>query len=346
MKLKDNSKKVVLLLIMVLLLGVFVVGCGEKEDVAKEPEQPVNEEWVPTQIDVVVAHSVGSNMDILTRSFCRIWSEHLGGTNFVFDNKDAASGRVAYDHFQTLSNEGTSILASNVASAAIMYAQQQPDWDWMDTLLPMGVMAIDPGVIIVSKDSKFESFEQLIEEAKGRKLIAAISRWESEETLLLQQIMELTGAQFEIIPFGGAPEVLAALLGGHADFTPRKLSDYQKNVDDMKILSVSMDTNYIPEVTDNAPTNSEVIGEETLTVASYRAFVVHKDLEENYPERYQKLKETFEEAKKDPRFVEEAVKQGFHPDLIVDLGPDEINTVIKQSWDAYEKYKEFYTAAK
>jgi hypothetical protein len=84
-----------------------------------------------------------------------------------------------------------------------------------------------------------------------------------------------------------------------------------------------------------------------LAVASYRGMLVHKAFVSKFPDRYKKLKETFENAKKDPKFVADAKKLGIDdPSLIVAWDHDRLMTIMKGYWKAFEQFGHIYQRKK
>jgi len=296
--------------------------------------------WPPEKMTIVLSHGVGSGQDRFTRILGPIWEEYLG-TKFIYLNKKGGSGRIGYDYFVHQPKDGTVILSSNQTSASIMFSSQKPKWDWERDIYPMGIFCIDPGAIFTFKESPFKTLPDLINAAKKKKKIIGISYWSSPDNLLLHQIMKQTGAQFQIIPFENAAVVMANVLGGHVDASYQKVSNALQAAEEIWFLGISLPENTIPHLTNNAPAIDEALGTDTLPVASFRAIVVHKEFVENYPERYHKLKETFEKAKDDPRYIEGVKRQGADPALIVDWDYEDImNYTVRKYWRAYEEYGE------
>ncbi|ATW27397.1 tripartite tricarboxylate transporter substrate binding protein [Candidatus Formimonas warabiya] len=345
MKIKGYMGWVVVMVLMVcLVLGLG--GCGGQKEV---PDSAANtgetEKWQPEKIEIVLPHAVGSNQDMTTRILGEVWSEKLG-IPFVYNNKDGASGQVGYTYFLTLPKDGTALLSTNLASASIMYKEQKPDFDWEKDLEWMGIFGIDPGTFFVQKDSPFQTLNDVIEAAKKEKVTVAISYWASPDNLLLQQIMEQTGAQFEIIPYGSGNDLVTQVLGGHVQLGFTKVSGVEKAGDTLRHLAISMSENPVPDMTNNAPTVDSALGTKTLVVASYRAINVPKELREKYPERFKMIQEAFEEAKDDPRVIESMKKAGVDPGLIVDWTPEQLNEQTKIYWDVFEQYKDIYMQKK
>jgi len=300
------------------------------------------EDWPPAQMTIVISHSVGSSQNQTTRVLGDIWAEKLG-TQFVYDNRSGSSGRIGYDHFLRQAADGSVLLSSNLGSASIMYAQQEPDWDWEESLLPLGIFAVDPGAIFVNRDRGWETLEDVLEAAKEQPLTLGVSFWASPENLQVHQMMELTGAQFEVIPIESSGELVTQILGGHIDVGYNKVAQALRGGESLKVVAVPMATNPVPHLTENAPTADAVIGQDTLGIASYRSILAHKEWADANPEHLETLQRTFAETLEDPRFIEEMERLEVDRGLITNLSTEEIyNQVIYRYWSALERFGDIY----
>lgn len=297
--------------------------------------------WPPDQITIVISHGVSSSQNQTTRVLGEVWGEILG-TQFIYDNRSGASGRVGYDHFINQPSDGSYLLSSNVGSASIMYAQQEPDWDWESEIIPVGNFAIDPGAYFARRDRGWETFADVLEEAQERRLTVGISFWASPENLQLHQVMEATGVEFEIIPIGESGELVTATLGGHVDVGYNKVAVAARGGDELMFLGIAMPTNPVPGVTNDAPAIDEIIGVETLGVASFRNILAHKEWADANPEHFQRLVDTLDEAVSDPRFIQQMENLETPADLIVNMSPDEVTSEIRRSWAAFEAFGHIY----
>ena len=298
--------------------------------------------WPPAQMTVVVAHDVASSQNVTMRALGDVWQEKLG-TKFVYDNRDGAGGRVGYDFFLNQPADGSTILSSNLGSASIMYAQQQPSWDWREVLQPVGIFGVDPGAIFVRADSEWQDLNDVVEAAKERPLTLGLSFWASPENLQIHQIMGETGARFEVVPNDNSSEIMTSVLGGHVDVGYSKVGSVIRGGEGLRIIAVPLATNPVPDLTNNAPTADEALGLETMGVASYRGVLANKEWADANPEHYELLRSTFVEAIQDPRFVEAMAKQGVQAELIYDIPPEEIQSdILDRYWSAFEQYGDIY----
>lgn len=299
-------------------------------------------EWKPKEITIILPHGVGGGQDRLTRTLGNVWQKHLG-VPIVYENVKGASGRKGYDSFLSKPKDGTYVMSSNLASASIMYAQQKPDWNWNDAVFPAGIFAVDPGAFFVIKDSPYKTMDDLIAAAKGSKKTLGISFWASPDNLVTHQMMDITGAEFQVVPLGKGSQVVTSVLGGHVEVGYTKVANIMKAGDAMRILAVTMDDNPVQGLTQNAPTLNAVVGENTLSVASYRAIVLHPDMVANYPERAKWLLDTFEAAKDDLEYIAAAEKGKVNPKLIVDMDHDQLMDIVKGYWKAFDTFGGIYS---
>jgi tripartite-type tricarboxylate transporter receptor subunit TctC len=300
-------------------------------------------DWPPEQMRIVISHDIGSSQNQTTRVLGDIWAEKLG-TSFIYENRDGASGRIGYDFFLQQPADGSTLLSSNLGSASIMYAQQKPDWVWEEVLHPVGVFHIDPGVLFVRRDAGYETFQDVIDAAKEQPLTLGISFWASPENLQVHQIMDATGAQFEVIPVESSGELVTQILGGHIDIGYNKAAIVGRGGENLKVIAVPLAENPIPHLTDDAPTVDEALGIETLGIASYRAILANKEWAEANPEHAATLRETFVEATEDPRFIEAMERLEVDPELVVALDAEQIDEqVLSRYWDAFERFGNIYS---
>ena len=297
-------------------------------------------EWKPKQITVVVPHSLGGGQERLTRAFTSVWAKHMK-TDFKILPKRGSSGRVGFGYFQEQKDalEGTVIIATNLATTGMMWIQQKPPWDWNSTIKPLGLFGVDPGVYAVRSDSKFKTLKDVIAATRKNPLTVSVTQWSSSENLNIHQVMGQLDIKLQSIPSGGGAKTLTAVLGGHVDLGMTKVSNFKKGGDKIRYLAISQSHNMLPTLIGDVPTVDKALGTKTTHVASYRTIVVSKKFAQKYPERFELLRKTLEQAKDDPEYIEKAKKVGIHPNLIVDMSPDDIQGIIEGYWDAFEKYK-------
>lgn len=304
------------------------------------------EDWPPAKMKVIITHGNGGTTGRLARAFGEIWQEHLK-TKFIFENKSGASTRIGHDLFMNQPKDGSVLLAANISTAAIMYKQQKPSWVWEDSFVPLGLYSIDPGVIFVRKDSPYKTLGDVIAAAKKAPMTYSLSQWQSEDNLLIHQIMDVTGAKFEVIPHDVSTQALSQVIGGNIEVGALKVGPASSGGDAIRMLAIALPTNPIKKITGDIPTVAEAIGHKVMNVAAYRAFSVHKEFADKHPEHVKTLIETFKQTLADPRYIEAALKAGTSTELLESRTSKEIQEeIVEPVWANYEKFGDVFNQRK
>jgi len=306
----------VLLVLIVLLVGFSLLGCAQSTQINEQTDEQTikTDSWPDQTITLVTTGQVGGGMDLGMRAFGAALSRQLNVT-VQYNNSPGSSGEIATNEVLRSKQDGNMLLVSNTAPLAFMYCLQKPFDKWEDQLSWLGTFAVESGFLVVSSESPWKNIETFLEAAKQQKMRVAVSNWASPETMVLLQIQEATGAQFEIIPMGGG-EGMTAVLGGHIEALVVKTVRMETNKDSLKILAIFQDENQNPDSTQNAPPINDVVGTEVIEVASYRTVLVPTKVKEEYPNRYELLLNAFNRIIEDPEFVDDAKKYGFEGELV------------------------------
>jgi hypothetical protein len=140
----------------------------------------------------------------------------------------------------------------------------------------------------------------------------------------------------QVISIGGGSDTVTAVLGGHLEVGFGKVSNIGKGGKKVRFLAVAMTENPVAALTGNAPALDKALGIKTVDVASYRSMIAPGELIQTHPDRFKKLKTTFEAAKDDPAYIKLAKKVGVDPKLIVDWDHDKIQAGVEQFWASYQ----------
>lgn len=195
-------KKFLLILSVILSL----VGCsGEKE---KFPSK---------QINLVVQASPGGLSDQVSRKIAELMSEDLG-VPIIPVYKPGSIGAVGYQFVKNAKNDGYTF---GHAAIEISMVEKLGYTDFsMKDFTPLGQAYITVPVIGVGKNSKYKTFNEMVEASKENPGSVSIgtagagSYWH----MAAKGVENVTGgAKFNFIPFEGSAPAVAAILGGHID---------------------------------------------------------------------------------------------------------------------------------
>lgn len=327
------SKKLIVVLSLVLVISLFVTGCTKKPPVAQAPV----DNYPAKMIDIVVPTEAGGAMDRVVRAVTNVWKEHLG-QNFQSSFHPGASGEVGYKFFMDKEADGHTLLAGNIGPEVLMYALQKPNYKFPEDLVYFAAMDADPVVIWVSKNSKFHTIQDLVEEAKKRPVTIATSRYPHPATLAALLLAKETGAQFNIIPYAGGAATRTAGLTQEVDAVTTHLSSSLDLASEIRFMIMFNDKNNWKELSENVPIPKEAFNIELPSLGANRAWAVKREFITRYPDRYKKLVSSLEATFKDPRLADELKKVGMDPSFFKLLNEQESMDLAQKMLDISVQY--------
>ncbi len=182
------------MLIACLVLLVSVVGC--KSEAKAYPSK---------SIALVYHSSAGSGGDIFLRNLAKALEKQFKQP-IVVENRTGGGGSTAWSYVAKAKNDGYTMLgiSSTIVAGPI---QTKMDVDYK-TFKPVAQVFYDPMVIFVSTKSSFNSFADIVKDAKAA---TKPQKWGggspgSVESLCLKQIAAKLGVQFDVVaPLGLDP---------------------------------------------------------------------------------------------------------------------------------------------
>lgn len=172
-------------------------------------------------ITLIVPFPAGGVTDVQFRALAQIAEKELRQP-IVVANRPGATGSIGPAHMaQTAAPDGYTI--SVVPSAVFrMPHLSKVSWDPLtDFTWIMGVTAYSFGVAVRS-DAPWKTFDELVAYAKANpeKLTMGTSGRGNTGHVAMERVSRQTGMKMTLVPFKGAAEFMAALVGGHIDVVP------------------------------------------------------------------------------------------------------------------------------
>lgn len=300
------KKKHLVVAVILMLVFSLLAGCSQnaQPQAEKEPEQPKGPDYPTKPLELVVAFSAGGPTDVPARIIAKYWEKELGQTIVVI-NKPGAQGQIGHAETAKANPDGYSLGFLNVPILNLTGARSGLyDPDSFDYI---GCNIVDVGAIMVAKDSKYESLEQLLEDAKANpsKVLLTCNGPATDDYLGLLEMQEAAGVEFGYVPQTDDAGTVTAIMGGHADVGLANLSNYVSHKDDVRVLALLADERS-PKFSD-IPTFEELTGKKA-TYVSARGLGAPKGLPD---EVLAKLRETFEQVAKNPELIADFNKIGF-----------------------------------
>ncbi|RZS86608.1 Bug family tripartite tricarboxylate transporter substrate binding protein [Pigmentiphaga kullae] len=170
--------------------------------------------WPERAVRVVVPYSAGSTPDGLARTLFSKVSENTGQT-FIVDNRPGASAMVGTNMVAKAKPDGhTLVFASSGPMDVNTLLFKEMPYDPFNDLKPITLAAHGHTVLVVSNSVKAQDAKGLLQEvaANGSKYAYGTSGVGSGQHLSLADLFSRGGADVVHVPFGGIPQVVAALI--------------------------------------------------------------------------------------------------------------------------------------
>lgn len=287
-------------------LMLVVAACGGEDEVAQpsqsapapgaadappEPE-PVDARAVlgVDRLRWIVPFGPGGGTDTTSRQLQSFLAAELG---MPIEIENIAGGSQSIGTTVALNEGGAecqTVFIQAIPHITMSWMIQQTEYTY-DDIAALGNINVDAGVIRVANNSRWETLQDLIDEAVARpgEITMSTSGFSSANYLALVQIMEATGAQFNIVNFDGGNAARIAVVSGEIDATHATVFNSLNVADDTRVLAVHFSENLWPDLTNIAPTLNEALGMTLPDSPSNVAVFTSRQCRDNFPERFQLL---------------------------------------------------------
>ncbi len=244
-----------------ILLGLAIAGAALHPAAAEYPDKP---------IQMIVSFAPGGGTDVAARSIARFMEKHLGGgASIAVINKPGAGGEIGWTMLSRAAPDGYTIGMINPPAINALAVAGRAKYT-MDSLQTIGNIVLDPGILVVSKDSPYTSLKQLVDAARaapGNIVVGISGAAGSSEHIGILNLNRSADIRFTPAFFGSTAPVRQALLGGHIPAATMNLSEVLPLIrsGDIRLLGV-MSKERSPHLPD-APTFAEQGYELTVTAS-------------------------------------------------------------------------------
>ncbi len=219
-------------------LGLLMLGVSTA-NAESYPDRPIG---------VMVAYNPGGATDfqarIATLASAKLDKEEKPlsvGQPIYVTNKPGAGGRKGWNWFASKApKDGYMMAAYNVPHFIAQSIVFDTKYN-INNLEPVGNWGADPAVLIVGKDSPFNSATELVEFAKSnpdKVTVSGAGKFVGHHIAFLQ-LKKATGADLKYIPGKGGVGAMKLVKGGQVMAGFNNLSDAARTAGDIKILAVA-----------------------------------------------------------------------------------------------------------
>ena len=259
---------------------------------------------------VVIPTGQGGGAERLARVFDDFWGPLLK-TNFEYSFYAGAAGQVGYELFiHKREHDGYNLLFGNMGPEMIMYALRKPNYRFPEDYQYFCRTDVDDSIIFVRQKSPLHRLEDLAAEAKKRSVNVAVSRLPHPASIGMLALGKAINGRFNLVPYGGGNPTQIAVLNGEVDCGALPLAGVVSLGDQLRILGVFNDEFKLGKYTNNSPPVNKVFGTKIPDLSSSRAWAVHGDVIQKYPDRFALLEKTARQVFEMPKYKEAYQKTG------------------------------------
>lgn len=222
----------------------------------------IADDYPDRPITLTVAYGAGGATDFQARLVTMMAAKedkqgnplYLNGQPMVILNRPGAGGQVGWNRFiKKAKTNGYDLAAYNVphfiAQSIVFPGKAKYN---IDNLEPIANWGADPAVLIVNKDSKFNSVQDVVDFAKAnpKKLTISGAGLFVGHHIANLQFDKAAGVKTRFIPAGGGVKAMQFVLGGQTMAGFNNLSDAYRSRDRLKILGVAdlQRNEFLPDV--------------------------------------------------------------------------------------------------
>ena len=238
-------------------------------------------EYPDRPIAVMVSYGAGGATDFQARLVTMVaGNKDVLGQPIVIINKPGAGGRVGWNWFASeAENDGYSMAAYNVPHFIAQSIKGGVKYS-TESFEPIANWGADPAVVIVGKDSKFNTMQELVAFAKdnpGKLTLSGAGLLVGHHIAALQ-IEKASGAKMVYIPTkGGGAAAMKAVIAGDVLAGINNLSDAYRaqqagNVKVLGVADLERNTEFLPDV----PTLKEAGLDVDNSSVNFRGLMVPK----------------------------------------------------------------------
>lgn len=290
-----RKKSFMLLAVCLLFISIIMGGCSNMQnkttmDIPKYPNKPIT---------IIVPFSAGGGTDMIARALEKSAPKYLGQPLIVV-NKPGAAGTIAWNELSAANPDGYTIGISAIELLAQpLYGPTK--YHYPTSLDPLLQISASSFVMVVQADEPWQDIASVVQYSKEHpgQLKFGHSGIGSLTHIVGETFANNAGIALQQVPFRGASESTAALLGKHIQIlfiNPIVVKEYLKN-GTLKALAVSSEQRLKDPFLAQIPTFKEQ--GLNITFNNWFGVAAPKDLP---PDVKMKLTEGFKAIISDPDF--------------------------------------------
>lgn len=211
-------------------------------------------------VEFIVHVNPGGGTDVFARLIQEIIGrEKLISQPMIVSSKTGGAGTVAFNYVKSKRGDPHTVLT--IATGSFVTAISRSDLDLgLEHFTPVAFFARDPQGVIVPTDSKYKTFQDLVDDAKKQTeaIVCAVTSATGTGRQTLWRIERATGAKFKFVTFKAGSEAVLSVLGGHVPFTTENVSEAWAHIEAKKMRVLAVTTEKRMPALPDVPTLTEL----------------------------------------------------------------------------------------
>ena len=272
---------------------------------------------MPSRMEVVIGFGPGGGTDRGARVIAAPWAEKLGITRPVqFTHAPGAGTLISTRQMLAGRKDGSVVQFIPMPYTAWTMELKQGDYT-LDQLAWVGGYFDDPNILLVPKNSKYNSIDEFIDDARKEEKTVAVSAPLSASHAAAVVLRAETGAKLKIVPFsGGGGDSRNAVAGGHVDSCMAPFWSATNVVELTKGIGVFAEKNPAPGLWP-APVANEALNAKLPYLFEPYAIQIAAETKEKNPDVFKAMVDALKETVENDAKVKAAAAKNQNFDLFL-----------------------------
>lgn len=334
---------------VMMAVGLLAAACGGSDSptpgapaapapAAPAPQAPVDQmaNWPDRVLQFVIPTAAGGGLDTAFRQI-QPFLEAEVGVPVAVEYRAGGQFSIGTTYVAQQGASCEPFMFHAIPDIIFSYLTQEVAYTYED-FYPLGSLTTEPSTMWVRNDSRWNTMEEMIEEARQRpgEISVSVANLTNADHLAVLQLQEQAGIQFNIISYDGGGPSRNAIIAGEVDGGMGGIFASQPIAKDARALAVWQSSNVWPELTDDAPAINDVIGGTIGDIGGSFGFFTSRECFEQFPERHAFIANALQAATQAEGYQKRLASAGISSQLAYRT-PDDYDVFIRRQIEEIEK---------
>jgi len=215
--------------------------------------------WPSRPIKFIVGFGPGGANDLVARAVAEGVSKQLGQP-IIVENKPGAGSVVGGDYVAKSAPDGYTFYAGAAGGIVTIPMLRSSMPYKQEDLVPVGMMAVSPSIIVVNADSPIQNLKDLIKKAQSTSGLTFATAGSGSTPHFVAEMLKLDtgGGNYEIIPYKSGSEGVFAVVSKQVDATSEASVVVLPQIEGNKLRPIASTWNKRITRLPNVPTTKEL----------------------------------------------------------------------------------------